>query len=144
MGFNRQCSNRFHSHIRVFLSSQRYSSSPEVMASVFPGCCPRLTASLPGRVGRRASWSACPAQHTHLSLNSPTILDCVLCPLHSESFSVTLHKRRQDLPLRGRFPGTGLQKSIAKVQPSLTGPWPLSRAAPALCCPWCFENKNVF
>lgn len=126
MGFNRQCVLSCSLSHQGFV--QRYSSSPEVMASVFPGCCPRLTASLLGRVGRRASWSACPAQHTHcpwIPLPSLTV-SCVLCILSPSQSPYTGGGR---FPLRGRFPGTGLQKSIAKVQPSLTGSLAPSRAA---------------
>lgn len=100
---------------------------PEVIASVFPGCCPRLTVSLLGRVGRGTWWRA-PLLSTHTFPQSPpsSTVSCIPCIPSPSKPTYTGGGR---FPRRGRFPGTGLQKTIAKVQPSLTGSPVPSRAA---------------
>lgn len=80
----------------IFFLSRGYGFSLPWLLST-PDCQP------PGEGWEKSILERLPCSAHALSLNSPTILDCVLCPLHSESFSVTLHRRRQ-IPSEGEVP----------------------------------------
>ena len=126
MGFNRQCV------LSCSLSHQVFSPEMFILSRGYCFSLCWLLSTLdcqpPGEGWERNVVKSFPCSaHTLALIPLPSLtVSCILCILSPSKSTYTGGVR---FPLRGRFPGTGLQKTIAKVQPSLTGSPVPSRAA---------------